>query len=271
VIGNFSVLLAAINEGGAGQNTLLLNVVPPPVPVIDTSATHGRAITVEAFHPFIFQPAATNNPTAWTADPVPDGLALDASTGRMSGQFLVPGLIGVVFVASNLGGDSDPATFFFLVAIPSTPAAELNLLATSTEIWINILTGGITIGSANETAGAAFTVKRGDTVQPTVIFHDEGVPVDLILSALKFGAKETLDKEYVLFSDTYRKVGAGTYRSYADFGPNNNMLDELMVTDKIVLIGEVQWDEVDPITAVTVRRSTPTFDVTILRDIVHPD
>jgi Putative Ig domain len=271
VIGDFEVILIAVNEGGAGSATLVLHVIPPPVPVIDTTATHGRAITVEAFTPFIFQPAATNNPTHWTGDPVPDGLALDASTGRMSGQFQVPGLIGVVFVASNLGGDSDPATFFFLVAIPSTPAAELNLRATSTEIWINIDTGGVTIGSSNETAGASFTVKRGDTVQPTVIFHSEGVPVDLILSGLKFGAKETLDKEYVLFSDSYRKVGAGTYRSYPDFGPNNNMLDELMVEDKIVLIGEVQWDEVDPVTAATIRRSTPTFDVTILRDIVHPD
>ena len=175
-------------------------------------------------------------------------------------------------MATNLGGDSDPATFQFLVSIPSKAAAELNILATSTEIWINIITGGVTIGSANETAGASFTVKRGDTVQPTIIFHDgTGIPADLILSALKFGAKEKLDLEYVLYSNTYRKIGAGTYRSYPDFGPNNNMLDELMVEDKIVLIGEVQWDEVDPVTAVTVRRSTPTFDVTILRDVVHPD
>lgn len=271
VIGDFSVILIAINEGGAGQATLVLSIIAPPVPVIDTSATHGRAISVECFRPFIFQPAASNNPTRWTADPVPDGLALDASTGRLSGQFQVPGLIGVVFVASNLGGDSDPATFQFLVAVPAAGAAELNILATSTEIWINIITSGVTIGTANETAGAAFTVKRGDTVQPTVIFHQDGVPVDLILSSLKFGAKEKLDEEYVLFSDTYRKVGPGTYRSYPDFGPNNNALDELMIEDKTVLIGEVQWDEVDPITAVTVRRSTPTFDVTILRDVVHPD
>jgi hypothetical protein len=272
VLGDFSILLIAINQGGAGSATLVLHVVPPPVPVIDTSVTHGRAITVEAFTPFIFQPTATNNPTHWTADPIPDGLALDASTGRLSGQFQVPGLIGVVFVASNLGGDSDPGTFNFLVAIPAAPAAELNLLATSTEIWINILTGGVTIGGANETSGASFTVKRGDTVQPTVIFHDgTGVPVDLILSGLKFAAREKLDEDYVLFSDTYRKIGAGTYRSYPDFGPNNNMLDKLMVGDKTVLIGEVQWDEVDPVSGSTVRRSTPTFDVTILRDVVHPD
>lgn len=271
VIGDFSIMLIAINQGGAGSATLVLHVVAPPVPVIDTSVTHGRAITVEAFTPFIFQPTATNNPTSWRAEPVPDGLALNASTGRLSGQFQVPGLIGVVFVASNLGGDSDPGTFNFLVAIPSKPAGELNLLATSTEIWINILTGGVTIGGSNETAGAAFTVKRGDTIQPTVIFHQDGVPADLILSGLKFGAKAKLDEEYVLFSSTFRKIGAGTYRSYPDFGPDNNMLDELMVGDKTVLIGEVQWDENDPTTSAVIRRSTPTFDVTILRDVVHPD
>jgi hypothetical protein len=87
VIGDFSVLLMAINEGGAGSATMVLNVIAPPVPVIDTSSTHGRAITVEAYKPFIFQPVATKNPFKWIADLVPDGLALDANTDACLANF----------------------------------------------------------------------------------------------------------------------------------------------------------------------------------------
>lgn len=275
--GAYDVTLTAINGGGSGTMVLHLNVNLPPVPVIDTSATHGRAITVQSHTPFVFQPAASHNPTRWSADPVPDGLNLDVTTGRLAGQFLTPGLLGIVFVASNRGGDSDPATFYFLVALSPIESQVANIMGTMIDIWVNLVTTAVTIGSADETAGDKMSVKRGDTVALNVIFHIDGTPADLTITELKFGTKPGYEDDYVVYSDSYRRMAAGTFRLYPDFSKNNNPLDSLLVEDKTELIGEIQWTEQIQGgqqlygVANTIRRSTPTFTVVVMRDIVHPD
>lgn len=69
-----------------------------------------------------YQPAATNSPTSWAATGLPEGMAINATTGKISGAATEPGVFDVVLSATN----ADPATgtLIFPIAIE---AAQLSL------------------------------------------------------------------------------------------------------------------------------------------------
>jgi len=282
--------LQAINAGGTGTAVLMLTIFLPPVPVIDTTATHGRAITADTVNPVTLTVVASHNPTSWAASPVPDGLTLatipdehgGGTSARLSGIFQAGGLYAVSFVATNRGGNSDPAIFYFLVTLSAGQAQEINQLGTIMEIWIDLNTAAVGIGNTSTIeqehvvvpTGTVLTLKRGDTIDLHIIFHEEGVPVNVNLTSLKFGIKEAFDDEFIIFTDMFSVIGgaggAGRFRINPDFSGTNDDLDAVLVDATTSLKAEIQWEMLGD-TGANIRRSSQIFDVAVLRDLIHPD
>jgi hypothetical protein len=273
--------LSATNEGGTGHATMSITVVLPPIPVIDVSATNGRAITWETGRYFEFTPTASHEPFLWTAAPIPDDLVLTPSSGKIAGLFRNGGFYGVTFTAGNAGGVSPDATFHFLVSLSSVQAAVINQLGTVQEIWVDLETAVVGIGNRSTIedehpvppTGTALVVKRGDSTEIVVIFHsgEDSIPADVVMTSLKFGIKESYDDEFIVFTEVFSRLPeSGRFRTFPDFSGTNDDLDAILVSASTTLIGEIQWEMVDPL-GNSVRRSSVVFDVTILRDLIHPD
>jgi hypothetical protein len=264
-----TVKLSAVNNGGAGTMDLALSVKLPDVPEIDTSALNGRAVSLNVNEVFTFQHSASNHPTSWSAEPLPTGISFDTVSGRLSGQFISNGFYGITFVASNSGGDSDPVTFYFLVGVPALtegePPPSTRVPIDVVYLWVDLDTGFVSVDSSSQ-SDAKMTVKRGDTTVTNVIFHKLGVPQNINLTAMYFGAKVAFDEEYVVYSTQFSRITDGQYKTYPDFSDQNNELDAIMSSDQAELIGEIQWDLDDG-----TRRSTQTFGIVVLRDLLHPD
>lgn len=265
-----TVKIQAVNRAGAGTMDLALNVQLPEVPVIET-VLNGRAMALQINELFVFQPSATNHPTSWAADPLPTGLSFDSVNGRLSGQFFTNGFYGITFVASNAGGDSEPVTFYFLVGIADLqgngePPPITRVPMDIVDLWVDLDTGFVSVGGASESSEVKMTVKRGDSTITNIIFHRLGVPENIILNRLHFGGKTAFDEHYVVYSTTFTHLSDGKYRTYPDFSDQNNELDSIMVEEHTELIGEIQWDLADG-----TRRSTQTFGIVVLRDLLHPD
>jgi len=111
--GTSSVALSAINAGGTGTATLTLTVVPAP-PVI----TSGLSATGTGGAAFSYQIAATNGATAYGANGLPAGLAVNGQTGLITGTTGVTGTSVVTISAANVSG-SGVATLS--VVITPTP------------------------------------------------------------------------------------------------------------------------------------------------------
>ncbi len=100
--GNFSVQLSANNAGGTGTRALALTINPAPAtaPVI-TSALNaeGRVGT-----PFTYRIEATNSPTSYGADGLPNELTVNTNTGVISGTPTLARDHTVTLRARNVAG-----------------------------------------------------------------------------------------------------------------------------------------------------------------------
>jgi uncharacterized repeat protein (TIGR03803 family) len=109
--GNFYGTTSTGGEGNSGTvfrlaGTVLttlahFNAPTPPPPVI-TSVTTATATQDD---PFQYVIAATNNPTAYDAAPLPSGLVINKNTGVISGTPTAAGSYRITISASNSGGD----------------------------------------------------------------------------------------------------------------------------------------------------------------------
>lgn len=284
--GSTSVTITAANAGGSVSATLVLTIVLPQKPLIDTSITGGKTITALTGVTFAFQPTASNNPTKWTADPIPANMALIPSTGEIIGQFAIPGLYGMIMTAANIGGTSDPATFFFLVESGSAGVVAA-AASYGVDIWIDIQDGSVSLlppddGTTPPATGAApatttiavLKVKRGDTLPTTIRFHKGGIPVNIVPSTLKFAIREDFDQPFVILATDFAAIpnSIGAFAIYPNFSANNQLnfdLDGPGARTSVDFLTEVQWETAapDPVS----RRSSDTFTTTVGKDVINPD
>jgi len=111
--GTFTPTINAINIGGTGSATLILTILPPPRPVITSSAT---ASGTSGFA-FNYQITATNSPASYGASGLPSGLSVSNSTGLISGTPAQTGTFYPTISATNVGGTGS-ATLALTVLSP---------------------------------------------------------------------------------------------------------------------------------------------------------
>lgn len=112
VAGSYSMILTATNGKGQGAIEVSLLVMPnPDGPLISDAVLGDQKIG----DPFDFTPTVYNNPTGFFASGLPQGLALNPLTGRISGRFECTGRYVATLVASNSLGVGE-ARLYFTVA-----------------------------------------------------------------------------------------------------------------------------------------------------------
>ena len=109
---------ATNNAGTSTSATVTITVSPPPVPVVSSGATaNGASGTAYAN---IYQIAASNTPTSYSASNLPPGLAVNSGTGVISGTPTTPGTFNATVDATNAGGTGSKAvTFTITLGAPS--------------------------------------------------------------------------------------------------------------------------------------------------------
>jgi alpha-galactosidase len=131
------------------EPAVILTPPPPAAPRINGPAVFGA----RPGHPFLYAiPATGERPMRFGADGLPDGLALDAATGRITGRIARPGTYAVTLRAANARGKA--ARVWHIVAgetIALTPAMGWN----SWNCW------GVSVDQAKVLASARALVASG--------------------------------------------------------------------------------------------------------------
>ena len=115
--GTYKVVLSANNASGTGAQILIINISSGP-PTITSALTARGTVGVV----FTFNVTANNDPGAFTAQDLANGLAIDALTGLISGVPITEGVFSVPISAVNANG-SDSKTLVITI-IPAVPVVS---------------------------------------------------------------------------------------------------------------------------------------------------
>lgn len=227
---------------------------------------------------FEFQPAATDSPTSWTAVGLPSGISINSSTGKISGSAGTAGVYVLTVSATNASGTG---TMQFVLGISSEVAPDV----ASDQMVINVTLpdGRVTVpGTTAQPTQAGqipslFSLKSGDTRMMVVRFLDaSGTRVDLTLATLKITLKELEPEGAIATASNFVKTGSG---ATAQFEIPLTLTDSALAAalsnyeadagTTFPALAEIEWTR--SIThngsPLTLRSSTPTFRVTLDRDL----
>ena len=123
--GTYTVTIAAFNNLGSGSArlTLVVNAGSPAI----TSATTAAATQGKTFG---YQITATNNPTKYGESGLPAGLAIDQTTGKISGAPLAAGTFSVTIAAFNNSGSGSAKLTITVQASPPVITSATTAAAT---------------------------------------------------------------------------------------------------------------------------------------------
>jgi len=124
----FGIDLSATNGDGTGAvKRLSLTVDPAPAtPVISSGATATARVGIA----FTYNITATESPTSFVAENVPAGLAVNPTTGVISGTPLTPGSVNTTVAAANAAGLGAGKAVVFTIA-PALSAPSITSSASS--------------------------------------------------------------------------------------------------------------------------------------------
>ena len=116
--GLYFTSISANNAVGQGTILVFMFTIGPagPLPAITSAAL----VSTAAGAPFSYAITATNNPTSFSADGLPAGLAIDTTTGIISGTPNSPQVANVAIWASNSFGVSLPRSLILTIGSFST-------------------------------------------------------------------------------------------------------------------------------------------------------
>src|SRR3989441_406002 len=162
--GASTVTLSATNVGGTGTQTLAVTITPA-TPVITSAGTATGQVGVAFSYPI----TATNSPTSFGATGLPAGLALNATTGLLSGTPTTAGASTVTLSATNAGGTGTQT-----LAVTITPATPAISITAPTNNAIVSGTADVISATASETGGAAtgLPVQLARAAPPGVLTGD---------------------------------------------------------------------------------------------------
>ena len=164
VAGVSTLGVRATNAGGNSTTANITISILPQVPVLTAGSVTGTSGTA-----LNHQIAATNSPTAYSiiSGKLPSGLAINATTGTISGTPTTKGKFTLMVVASNAGGTSTAVRLTLTINPPPrpvvTPAAKVGVInsafsyqiaSTNTPTGYSILSGTLPAGlTLNSTSG----------------------------------------------------------------------------------------------------------------------
>ena len=157
VFGNFPVIVHASNGGGTGALTVSM-IISGTAPVISSAGSY--SLGVGGIYAYTI--TATNNPTAFSATPLPPGASLSATSGVISGIATTVGTTVMTVTATNAAGSGTAA-----ITVTVQPAGVVPVITSPTAYTV--------------TTGAAFTYQITATNSPTS-YSASNIPSGVSLS-----------------------------------------------------------------------------------------
>lgn len=158
---------------------------------------------------WVYQPAASNSPTSWAAVGLPEGMAINAATGKISGAATEPGVFDVTLKATN----ADPATGELIVPV-AIEAAQLSLGAAidlemdlgSGEVGNPAMTGDL---KSEDGLPVVMFGKLEDKLLIAAGFRKENALQPLALARVDIAIKEYEPESLLVITDgTFQVLGA---------------------------------------------------------------
>ena len=185
--GLYFTSISANNAVGQGTILVFMFTISPagPLPAITSAAL----VSTAAGAPFSYTITATNTPTSFSADRLPSGLAIDTSTGIISGTPDSPQVANVAIWASNSFGISLPRSLILTIGSFST-------ITSST--------------TASGPSGAPFSYTLTANNSPTILTLT-GAPAGLAFNSTtgELSGTPTQPGTYTLTAGATNALGAG--------------------------------------------------------------
>jgi hypothetical protein len=185
--GLYFTSVSANNGDGQGAIVVIMWTISPagPIPAITSSLL----VTTPVNAPLSFTITATNGPTSFSALGLPSGLALDGTSGQISGTPTTPEVVRVAITATNTYGTSLP----------------LNLILTIGDF--SAITSGTSLTSP---AGSAFSYTLAASNSPST-FTLAGLPAGLAFNSTTgvVSGSPTTVGTYTLTASATNALGIG--------------------------------------------------------------